>query len=364
MWIKHLIVLLLIGLSVEKGMVFMGFKSSIFLLVFFFGALVGCAGALPGLTNNKSSSSSDGLIGTGALAASWAQHASFSEPRRFGLLLSDTDELIYVTGDTEPTSSRNDVVRTRDGSSWELGNASVNLSARQGAAGVYFNGYYWIVGGYDFDSNDLNDVWRSADGITWEEVTSSADFSVRSFSGMTVFDGKMWLFGGLGLDDISFSDVWTSTDGVNWTEVPRVGDGWEARSYFNVVVFDDKLWISGGYDNDLNDSFRDVWYSSDGASWTEVIPQGELWDQRSEHCFVASSHHMFIVAGILDDTGEILGDIWYSTDGVTWTEHVASGEKWVARHQQSCALFENKLWVAGGRDSDSDTLSDVWSLDI
>ena len=248
-------------------------------------------------------------------------------------MLSNGEALLLVSGEVDFEGEddeddfghlADDVYRSLDGTNWSVVNEAPEFEERDGAKGVYFNGYYWLAGG-DGEENLLNDVWKSEDGITWEEVTVSADFAPRVFFGLTVFDNKMWVIGGEG-DDGDLADVWNSTDGITWTEVQPVGDGFPVRSYFNVATFDNKMWIVGGYQNDPDEGFSDTWYSSDGATWTEVTPIGELWSARSGPCVIVSSYHMFIVGGYDEAHNQGLESVFYSSDGVTWTEHFPLGE--------------------------------------
>ena len=53
------------------------------------------------------------------------------------------------------------------------------------------------------------------------------------------------------------------------------------------------------------------------------------------------------------------GDVWYSRDGVDWTE-LKSTQIWSKRHEHSAYVFEDRIWVAGGYGEVLD--SQVWSL--
>ena len=56
--------------------------------------------------------------------------------------------------------------------------------------------------------------------------------------------------------EASLSDVWYSTDGVSWTRATAT-PGWSERQAHTSVVFDGKMWVMGGYGGTY---FRDVWY--------------------------------------------------------------------------------------------------------
>jgi hypothetical protein len=63
----------------------------------------------------------------------------------------------------------------------------------------------------------------------------------------------MWVIGGY--DGAYKKDVWYSSDGVTWTEATGAA-GWTARRSHTSVVFDGKMWVIGGIDGALK---NDVW---------------------------------------------------------------------------------------------------------
>jgi len=56
----------------------------------------------------------------------------------------------------------------------------------------------------------------------------------------------------------------TSTDGANWTLV-NGSPGWSARYAHQSLVYDGRMWIMGGIDVGY---LGDVWHSTDGITWT------------------------------------------------------------------------------------------------
>ena len=65
-----------------------------------------------------------------------------------------------------------------------------------------------------------------------------------------------------------------------------------------------------------------------------------------------------------DTSRRSFGDVWYSKDGLTWTE-LKSDVIWTKRHEHSTYVFKDKIWVAGGASEPEYLLnSEVWSLEI
>ena len=113
------------------------------------------------------------------------------------------------------------------------------------------------------------------------------------------------------------------TDLYRWEEV-KLQEGskkWTARTGHTSVVFNSKIWVMGGeYGNNRND----VWSSPDGQTWTESKPPND-------------------------------------TDGNTVAKSTAGDDKnwWTARYLHTSVVFNSKIWVLGGRDTNR--LNDVWS---
>jgi hypothetical protein len=66
---------------------------------------------------------------------------------------------------------------------------------------------------------------------------------------------------------------------------------------------------------------------------------------------------IWVVAGGVV-TGGGSTDVWYSTDGVNWTQLV--GTPWIQRHAASAWVFNNGLWFGCG--SDAAVYNDIWKL--
>ena len=70
------------------------------------------------------------------------------------------------------------------------------------------------------------------------------------------------------------------------------------------------------------------------------------------------------MAGDFDLTTDLLNDVWYSSDGATWTQQ--KGVFWKPRHATPVVEFKNKLWLVGGLISRNDggVSNDVWVMDL
>ncbi|UII76805.1 DUF5018 domain-containing protein [Flagellimonas sp. HMM57] len=130
------------------------------------------------------------------------------------------------------------------------------------------------------------------------------------------------------------------------------------RRAHSTVVFDGKLWVMGG-------SYRlpmftidtdDVWYSEDGITWTEATDAAAFGRRggRADHTSVTFDDKLWVIGGQGEGT---FNDVWYSEDGITWTEATGTAA-FSKRTNHGAVVFDNKLWVIGGYNGEYK--NDVW----
>lgn len=237
------------------------------------------------------------------------------------------------------------------GVNWTQATATAPWAPRGDQASLVFDNKMWIIGGYDTNTyNNLNDVWYSTNGIDWTEATTSADWPIRDYPGVISFNGKLWLMGGLANGIDLLNDVWYSTDGVNWTFAGNAS--WSPRMNFGLISFNNKMWVIGGYYTD-----SDVWYSSDGINWTEATASA-AWSGRRDLQAIVFNNKMWVIGG---NDGLVKNDVWFSTDGITWNETTANAD-WSPRQDFGATVFNDKIWITGGTNAvnPSTEYNDVW----
>ena len=222
---------------------------------------------------------------------------------------------------------------------------SLNITLESGKKSVW---RYTI--NFNFANNVGGFVKAFADKMfngIFEEATASAQWDGRRTFGCVVYEGKMWVMGGSSANG-SLNDVWYSTDGVNWTQATSSAD-WPARDTY-AVVFADKMWVMGG--NNQNN----IWYSTNGANWTQQVTSGAVWIGRSFYGkgVIEYNGKMWVMGGQNWPQGR-LNDVWYSTNGANWTQATSSAA-WSARSTAGYEVFDNKMWVMGGSNQ-----NDVWT---
>jgi hypothetical protein len=202
----------------------------------------------------------------------------------------------------------------------------------------------------------------NAQEIEWKRLSDNAPWSPRDSGGLLVFKGKMWILGGwtIGLDQKfhRLNDVWSSSDGISWEQVLESAP-WKARNLAGAVVFKDKMWIMGGSTG--TESLGDIWFSSDGKTWTqssEPVP----WKPRLAFGCAVYKDKLWVIGGMDMKTDWHANDVWSSSDGIHWTR-VTENAPWGPRAMFPLVELNGKLWLFGGGvyDKKSQNYHDVWN---
>ena len=151
------------------------------------------------------------------------------------------------------------------------------------------------------------------------------------------------------------------TDGANWTEATSDAP-WDLRDSSAAVEFQGKMWILGGIVGEADGQLvNDIWTSTNGTDWTKVTTVGTMWKARCSHKALVFDNKIWILGGVVQETNgsqPSANDVWSSPDGIHWTE-VTAAAQWPARYNHAVAVFNGKMWVMGGWSAL--TSNDVWS---
>lgn len=177
---------------------------------------------------------------------------------------------------------------------------------------IPFNGRLYSLGGTTSLTATLNNL-VSDDGVTWNSL--SAPFGLRTGMATAVFQDKLWVICGTnGNQGTYYNDVWYSSDGSTWTNYTSTG--LEGADTPACVVFNGKLWIFGGEKPSPNTK---IFNSSDGLTWTEVVNNISSlgFPSLDKSTAVIFNKSLWLIA----DSGAVLN----STDGITWIVPTLSG---------------------------------------
>jgi len=275
-----------------------------------------------------------------------------------------------------PRICNNEVWSSVDGKKWDLVRANTfkdrsfdpkaDWEGRHTAGYAVYKDKMWIIGGDCNQGTYQNDVWTSTDGAKWTLVNSEVPWGPRALHYTVVHDGKIWVMGGQTMpgfakaDQKFFRDAWTTTDGVEWTEVEIKEPAWSPRGMIGgAAVKDGRIWILGGgtYDTPMipeRKFHNDVWSSADGSTW-KLHTSAAPWHPRQYHDVAVWDGKLWVMEGYHKDGGN-RKDVWYSADGVNWTE--IPNTPWAPRHAASLYMHNDSLWMVAGNNMQPD----VWKL--
>jgi hypothetical protein len=282
--------------------------------------------------------------------------AIFSK-RSFVPVAANNDR-VYMFGGYEeqlPSNVLGDVWSVdASGMDWKLHAASCEWEPREAQGAVYHNGRFVMFGGVTYLRPDRSStlgaknpshlrtfggVWDSLDGVEWRQLTAMAPWGPRRSFSYASFAGYIWVFGGVNDEKAAlFNDVWRSIDGVEWEQVTP-NAGWSPRMLSNhAPVYDDALWVIGGdnlrappgsdwHKSRISSGLNDVWKSTDGRNWTNVLANAPFHGRTGAYVFVLTdgTTSKLAVFGGHDDVMRMglrtrlwFDDLWITEDGKTW----------------------------------------------
>lgn len=300
--------------------------------------------------------SSDGVSWENPLGERWG-------PRQWHSTVVHDDHL-WVVGGVDRGLKSADVWKSPDGFSWTR--VTGNAPWKWYPVAVWFRDRLWAIGGHP--RPERSTAWSSVDGADWIEEPAPP-FPYRWRHTVTVYDEKIWVIGGHGAEN-GLNDVWMSPDGKNWTEIktPEGRPGLYdvgARAMHAAAAFDGRLWIAGGVDANW-DNQGDVWWTKDGATWTQATPEGPFQPLQGLE-MVVHNGHMWLLGGTGFNTGSPGGKgdkVWYTKDGANWRQYGSTVPWGGMRKSQGVAAFRDRIWMLGGETLGRTTrANDVWYTD-
>ncbi|MCK9579928.1 MAG: hypothetical protein M0Q92_05690 [Methanoregula sp.] len=225
--------------------------------------------------------------------------------------------------------------------SWARTTSSAPFGSIGGFTSAEYKGQLWLIGGSK-DPNPYGIAWHTDDGITWTRESSPEMVPQRMGATSAVFRDAFWVIGGMTESSASLhNDIWYSSNGITWSAIQPAAQ-FSPRSGHSTVVFDDRIWVIGGNIKAWDEEFtNDIWYSTDGFSWKQATPSAEF-SPRSGHSSFVYDNKMWVIGG-RDSTGYI-SDVWNSADGIHWTQVTASSA-FEKNTIYKAVVFDNRMWV-------------------
>lgn len=287
---------------------------------------------------------------------------------------------------------------------WEDVSSYSAFGRRDSARGIEYEGRYWLSSGFYGGPYNYYDLWYSDDALTWTSTGVSAgpfteapaDATYPPYSPLVKSDDGLYAVGasvwrspdGLTWSLISsqgparatedtfafhhagqfvflhtqYGQVYSSTNGIEWS-APILIPGFQGRCGALVTSAQGRLWMMGGGACSYGAVYDDIWSSEDGVEWTQVLddatgqPKKLEWPGRMWPCVsVSPTGVMWMFGGFVlnNGSGQNLNDLWYSKDGVTWTQARTSGTNSNWRHAPTCysQIDQGRIVVTAGKGGD------------
>jgi len=169
--------------------------------------------------------------------------------------------------------------------------------------------------------------------------------------------GARWIVYCLVAALLAWSALALAETGRDWVPA-TLNAPWFPRAGHATVQYGGSIWVIGGEGRLMRQP--EVWKSSNGTIWTLTAPD-PLWDSRIGHMSVVFNGRMWLIGGDVSATPGAAprNDVWYSTNGTTWTRATAHAP-WAPRMGHGSVVFNNKMWVFGGGTWSTAFYNDVW----
>ncbi len=94
-------------------------------------------------------------------------------------------------------------------------------------------------------------------------------------------------------------------------------------------------------------TLRDTPIDTNGSLMPAETCVTEMWSERFSYTGLEFDGKMWVMGGY--GGGNVYSDVWYSEDGVTWTQATGSAP-WNGRFGHQSLVYDDKMWVIGGYD--------------
>jgi hypothetical protein len=201
-----------------------------------------------------------------------------------------------------------------NGTTWTQKAANCGIGARNMMGAAYHNGAFYIIGGQVgryINQGKYDNVLKSTDNcVSFQQIATTPFTGGNLWGACASFRGRIWKICGGIYDDTSLNnrtypkEIFSSADGITWVyEGIFPGSG---RQYHQTIVWKDKIWVIGGFYNSgsTTDNLGDTWYSSNGIDWTQVTGT-KITDLHALTAWVASTGSIHTFGGSTDPDTQV-----------------------------------------------------------
>ena len=244
----------------------------------------------------------------------------------------------------------------------KLINNNTPFNGRDHATSFLINNRIFLRGGFfRSPASSFQDYWFSDDfGITWIHISGSLlptnepfineDLNLPgAYARFSSFNNLFWLI------DTDFA--WTSLDGLSWSKQATIPHN-SSSELFNINLNNKSYWI-----NPRNNIVWDI-SSNNLISFSRLIDVNFTPGYGS--IVYKNKDYIYIAAGI-NSSGKFNNFIWRSNDGITWNKLVDENNKDITLPFKNLAWpcivndQEGNIWIVGGYDIEKNiNLNNIW----
>ena len=234
-------------------------------------------------------------------------------------------------------------------------NTTTGLPAdRAQLTAVAYNGYIYVMGGYDGGSTYFNSVVYApinSNGTLGSWNTTSSFTTARSFHSSVAYNGYVYVIGGSAdqgsttMSDVQYAKINSNGTLGTWSTTTSLAS--PGRAIHSSAVLNGYLYVSGGYDgtNDL-DSVVYAKINGNGTIGSWASAGTDFTTEREAHVMLANSNYLYIIGGF---GGSELSDVQYAkanNDGTlgSWTATTSLLDD---KSGQAAVAYKGYIYITG-----------------
>lgn len=192
--------------------------------------------------------------------------------------------------------------------------------------------------------------------ITLDFNLETSNSQMGGFAGhsITLFNDYLWLVGGDNSHTppyTSNSEVWRSPNGKDWKLV--TSNLFAERRNHSLLVFKKKMWLIGGINN-AGEVLSDIWNTTDGIHWNRVKSLNPL-TEIGQNSSVVFNDRLYVFLG----NGREHEQVWSSADGSVW--RMETDNAFPVRSHYKTVVFNGFIYIYGGLIRGGELTNEVWA---
>jgi hypothetical protein len=217
---------------------------------------------------------------------------------------------------------------------WDIGNTGVFVPVKTGDTTItvpdgLFTPFKCVLRVSNDDGDTAWDTTKLTVIQTWRNLVPLSTFGITLSSDLKqylfVFNNKLWFIFHQGAKDGEMTyKIWNSDDGIAWNKVTDTAR-FHLDDDFSAIEFNGRLWLTGSYSGALSNFAPQgvVWSTSDGINW-KYAADHPAFGARSGHLSAVYDNKIWVIGGKdngpVVDSAAALKNVWYSEDGLLWQE--------------------------------------------